>query len=376
MKSHLTRVVRPLTAPGRRTTLGLLLALLSAAGAPACTKTSFKGGGNATGRPGPGGTPVAQGSPARSPDEEGRNRNQKLCADSHKATRLAIIVDNSLSHGLTSGEVQVPQNGVYRGTDPVRMAPSARGQTEKYTDRQNALYDLVVRSHELDAQARAKNPQFLGTDIAISSFPDGSTYAGMERSVAVTAAGLFQGSRLTPLKTMTLDANGRENLWNGLQFTHRPEGTTPYTTALSAARDLLKRNRATDDPRPDVVLFLSDGLPTDEMPSGVLKTRAELPNTELYLFSLYAAGSNQELQNTDAYRELKKSFLDDRPEYRWARKPGRTDGYQGTDAEFERYWKDLLAIPQRIANRIVNVNGATNLKGELDKILQLVQSCP
>ena len=337
-----------------------------------CPKAKFAGGG------GSGSNPIPQGSPQKSPPEIDANARKKICAESHKATRIAFVVDNSGSHGLKEGTVQDGSAGFYTGTDPVRKGTSARGREETFTDRQNVLFDVITRTAALDAEALKKNPEFLGSEVGVAYFPDGDKAEGIEQHVKISGTPPLPAA-MTNLKNISLTDGFKNALWDRFAFTHTPSGTTPYTNALTSARDLLKNGRDAADPRPDVVVILSDGLPSDEQPSRVLEARKQIDDlTPILLFALYSAAKDPDIKKSKDWISLYDGFRSDAPTQKWARKPGRTDGYQNSDAEFDRYWNDLQALPEKIVKpngRIVEVSGSTNLKEEVEKILSVVQTC-
>ena len=154
-----------------------------------------------------------------------------------------------------------------------------------------------------------------------------------------------------------------------LKFTHKPAGATPYEVAFKGAHDLLKAGRNPQDPRPDVVLFITDGLPTDQRPSLVRAARAMLGATPVILFSLYEPGKNSETQNAPAKSTLSDGW--NSPTLQWGDRPNENDGYPN----FESYWKELLKLPSEVSNSVIEVEGSQKLNAELDRILGVLQSC-
>lgn len=344
----------------------------------ACTRTSF----SADKTPPPLPTQIPTAPPnvttgrttTGSPNEIDAQARQKICAGKHKALRVAFIVDNSESHGFKDGVVQDPAQGNLAGTDPVINKPSPRGQSEPHTDRQSALFEVINRMAALDQESLKKNPQFIGSEVGIAYFPGGPAYNDIEKSIKVSGVGAsVLPKAMTNLKEVQADDAFKLGLWNDLKFTHYPIGVTPYLTGLTAARDLLKSTRQADDPREDIIIFLTDGLPTDERPSRVVEMRQSVASTKVYILSVFKPKNDIVLQNSDARASLKSAFENDSPNYMWARKPQNTDGYQKN--EFERYWNTLLALPRQISDKTVEFEGSANLKPEIDKILGVEQVC-
>ena len=313
----------------------------------------------------------------------------EVCSDSHKAARLYFIVDNSNSHGyVVAGQEQ------RSGTDPARLAVSVRGISEMKTFRQEALYTIIKRTIELDTAAKKSAPEFLGTELGVSYFPryrgDGNPstrYQGelddLGQYVNVTgsdgtAASVFP-SRMTDLSSLKADfsagAQFGNDLWAGFSFTHSPGGSTPYATGLRAAVENLKLNDPSRraDPRENIVIMLTDGLPTDETPSAIQSLRTQLgAATKVFIVSVYDPAEDPALTNSPFFNNLKQAFLG---AANWATKPENPDRYSKTNEGFSQYWGDLLAAPGKIANQIIKVSDASKLGAEVDKILQATTTC-
>ncbi len=308
----------------------------------------------------------------------------EVCTGSHKAARLYFVVDNSNSHGYV-----IPGQAEREGTDPARVTTTVRGRDEARTYRQEALYTIVKRTIELDRGAKETNPEFLGTSLGISYFPkyqgDGNpanTYPGeladLSQYVAVTGASGTGASvfpeTLTDLSTLNLTPELDDALWNSFAFTHNAGGSTPYATGLQAAVDqFTSAARPEGDARESFVLFLTDGLPTDETPSRVRELRNQMgTDTKLIIISVYDPNEDPQLTNSPLYRNLKAAFLG---AVSWATKPGNPDVFPKTEAGFDTYWNQLIALPGEISDQTVRVPDAAQLQQEIDKILQVVQNC-
>lgn len=298
-----------------------------------------------------------------SPQELDANKSG-TCTNNYKATRILFVVDNSGSNGLKDGS---EQNGTKLiGTDPVRKGKSARGIVEAFTDRQNALYEMYTHTVELDKEASLANPDFLGTELGIASFPASESDTTNYKAIAG-----FGGSnaelKMQNIKELKYDAELRNKIWDALAFTHRPEGSTPYTTAMSAAHDYLVKEKQKDDPREDYLFLISDGLPTDEQPSKVVELRRALGNTHVYLMSVYRPGADLKTQNSEAYSTLKEAY----EKKGWAQRAGFTD----SPKSFDEYWNVLLALPQQIANQTIDVSDSSKLIAELNAALKVIRQC-
>jgi hypothetical protein len=330
--------------------------------------------------------------PTVSPKEDDAGKQPlppEVCSDSHKAARLYFVVDNSNSHGYV-----VPGQELRSGTDPARLALSVRGVSELKTFRQEALYTIIKRTIELDVAAKKSTPEFLGTELGVSYFPryrgDGNPstrYQGelddLGQYVNVTgsdgtAASVFP-SRMTDLSSLRADfaagSKFADDLWGGFAFTHTPGGSTPYATGLRAAVENLQPGSAAraSDPRENIVIMLTDGLPTDETPSAIQAFKTQLgAATKVFIVSVYDPAEDPALTDSPFFNNLKQAFLGSA---NWATKPGNPDRYSKTNEGFSQYWGDLLAAPGKIANQIIKVSDASKLGAEVDKILQATTTC-
>jgi hypothetical protein len=128
-----------------------------------------------------------------------------------------------------------------------------------------------------------------------------------------------------------------------------------------------------EDPRENIVLFLTDGLPTDETPSRILTLREQLgPKTKVYILAMYDGNEDPTLLQSPLYLNLKAAFLGKQS---WATKADNPDKYSKTDAGFERYWADLIAAPNTIADKVLRVANAADLSSEVDAILKATTTC-
>lgn len=311
-----------------------------------------------------------------SPEERENPANPPLCGGTHKAARIYFVVDNSNSHFYLS------EDGLPQGTDPAINAPSIRGRTEVHTFRQEALYRAVKRTIELDQQAKKLNPDFPGTLFGASYFPlhtgtgqpsDHSTREELAQYVKVTGNGGFFPTHLTDLSSLSVDESNDDELWNTFNFTNKAGGNTPYATGLRAIKENFLPALEEGGDRENIVIFMTDGLPTDPSPSEVRRLRQEIgEGVRLFYISFYSS-EDSELRNSGLYQKLREAFLSD--SIRWGSEPGNPEGYVQTEQSFERYWQDLLALPQQIADETIQLESALELDGEIDRILSAVQRC-
>lgn len=290
------------------------------------------------------------------------------CATSARAVRIAFIVDNTGSN--CSSDCQVQTGNSLVGSDPPRVNAALFGG-KPFTQRQRVVSEAIQRIVTVDEQARAQKSDFIGTDVGLASFPKPKpgTNTGLNEPVT------YEGSPALPVlmnNSASLKAipGFNDSLWDLLKFTHKPLGHTPYQVALQAASKVLPHGRKAGDTRQEYVFFITDGLPTDERPSVVREARKALGDkVKVIMFSVYMPGLNTESQNANAKATLSDGW--NNPQILWGRKAGNNDGF----ASFDAYWKALLELPKEIADVNVDVNGAENLAGEVDKVLDLISKC-
>lgn len=152
---------------------------------------------------------------------------------------------------------------------------------------------------------------------------------------------------------------------------------TPYLVGLQGAKALFNTPRPQGDTRENHILFLSDGLPTDERPSKVLAEFQALGTVHLHLVNLRKNQTSQQVAEQTSYQGLRDWFLNGTPGlgWPWARKPGDNDGYAATEAGFSTYRQQLSALPSSLARKDTTVD-TTALKGTLSDIMATIQTCP
>lgn len=278
-----------------------------------------------------------------------------------------------------------------RGTDPARLAVSVRGREEWRTYRQEALFTIIRRAVELDRMALEAQPDFLGSELGMAYFPkysgrgnpeiDPGTLEDLARYVNVTGQGgtgesIF-AKRMTALRDLKGDLGASEALsdalWNAFAFTQTPGGSTPYATGLRAAIENFLPGVDDSDPRENLILFLTDGLPTDETPSAIKSLRSQLGSqVKLVVVSMYDPNEDPELDNSPLYQNLKRAFLGTQE---WATKASNADKYPKTPEGFVSYWSDLVATPKAIADQIVRVPKASDLTSTIESVITSTTTC-
>jgi hypothetical protein len=287
----------------------------------------------------------------------------KECFGEHRALRIAFLVDNSASMS-PSKNLSPGAKGYTSGTDPALAALSSRMKQERMTKRQDAIYKIVSDTLEKDAAAKAGNSIFVGSEIGMSYFPKNSF-----EDVAVRVSERPPlNLRMNNLLNVSNKIEFLNQFWNTLDFTHVGDGRTPYLAALREAKELLKNGKSSSDTRRDMLVFLTDGLPSDESPSLVKAAKTELVDTDVVYLRLFDSA----IANDDAFKvSIREAFLDEN--VKWGRKQDNVDKY--TVQDFERYWSDLLAIPEAISSYKVAVSNTEQIKSTLGQIVNSYQKC-
>jgi hypothetical protein len=362
-----------------RTTSSLLACGVLALVASACTKTSF--GGTKTTNPEPVAqpttTPVKGGEP--SPNEGDALKKPTPtkpvveCSGNYRGVRMAIVIDTSSSMGKSTcaGGATQTQQGTLEldGSDPARVGTSIRGKGECFTDRQNGAWHIITRTAERDIAGEKANKTFMGSAVGVAHFPAGDSSIALSETYAKVSGDAPLKGQMTSLTGVTYDDAFKDSLWSLLARTHVITGVTPYHAALAAGRDLLKTGRDPNDPRRDVLFVITDGLPTDQRPSQVVKMREEIKDVDVVYLYMFDPNVDEAKRQAVAKDTLRDAFLNKG----WARQPGASDGYGAGD--FEKYWADLIALPAKIATTRINVTQPSELVPKIDAVLTAVQSC-
>ena len=297
------------------------------------------------------------------------------CGNKTRATRIALVIDTSESMGpslkdsVKPCDASIGTTQSLPGTDPARIGNSLRGQKECFTDRQNAGWHIVNRVAELDKEATKINPTYNGSEIGIASFPVRISEGNFQDGYENLSNRDPLKSRMTNLGGVTLNDGFKSGVWDILKRTHQSGGVTPYAEALKAGRDLLKTGRDPNDPRVDLLFLVTDGLPTDKKPSEVLKIRKELTDVKVVYLYMFDPGVAEASRNAVAKSSLKTAF---EGSSKWGQVDG--DGYGPQD--FEKYWTDLVALPEKISDTRINVDNPNQLVETLDGLLNITQKCP
>ena len=288
----------------------------------------------------------------------------QTCISGYKPARIAYIIDNSVSHGADPSkqvdyDILRSQGGSFSGSDPLFIGNSIRGKRELFTRRQSAVYQSIMTIWDIEKKASVSQ----GTDIGIAYFPTGkdSNNRDLLEPVYVYGNDKTLKSKMNSLKDLRLDQDPqKEQLWRVMDFTYKSQGSTPYLSGMEAAYNMLKTDRNSADTRQDIVIFITDGLPTDPKLSDVMKKGKDLAPTFISVISL--------LYTTSILDEAKKTS-----QLIW-------DRYKDPDqlGSFNAYWQAVLDTPKKLAqpsNLYLMLNDFADLDNQLKTLIQTQLSC-
>lgn len=191
-----------------------------------CNSSSFRGGGK---------------SKSKAKDTQQITETPKKCEDQKKIQGIdvAFVIDNSGSNRFTDC-----------GDNPKRIGNDAQGfelyECQVATNREKAVlnvYDVIEKM--------TKDEEAPSSQISVSSFPKNSQ----------------SGYDWQSKEWMAVKDQKKADLQNSLQFTRKPGGMTPYGDGLLAAREMV--SKLPESKKSKLVVFVTDGEPTDENPSTV-----------------------------------------------------------------------------------------------------------
>lgn len=308
------------------------------------------------------------------------------CSDEFRPLRVAFVVDNTGSNNASPDEVQSGSNLV--GTDPLKSFSDNKyllrdsdltqlSTSDVFTDRQVAVYKSIVKLQRAAEAAKKKDPNYEGIDVGVAHFPYAppnqppsysSTTSDLNTPVFHNGAGTGLSDAMSNLSKVTGSTEWNNQIWNMLKFTHYSRGMTPYVTAFNAAKELLtsEKNKKASDTRLGLMILITDGLPTERVPSEIPKARAALGmDTRVVLMSIYAADDNDEEQNAEARSSLEKLY--NNASFNWGREE---------HSSFASYWNALMQIPRspEVRDDYIQIRSNLLLKS-LDGVIDRYISC-
>jgi hypothetical protein len=309
------------------------------------------------------------------------------CPDKFRPLRVAFVIDNTKSNSDTPG---VPQSGNRLvGSDPIKQFSEDKYLLDDedlknlntgglYTHRQVAVYKAIRKLQRAGLASRVENPNFKGIDIGLSHFPlapkfdpadkekSSPTEEQMKNAVFHFGGNTGLDSKMTDISKIEESAQFSQKIWDTLNFTHHPNGMTPYLTAFSAAKTLLKEEKKEGDSRQGIMVLVTDGLPTDRAPSLIKEARKNLgADTRVVLLQVYGFGEiSDEKQNEGPKKVLQELFTGS---WKWGQEEHST---------FDAYWKALLSIPNSPEVRDDQIQVRANKLNEgLEGMLKYILKC-
>lgn len=207
-----------------------------------------------------------------------------VCRDDQKSVgaQIAFIVDNSNSNAATD-------------CPGARKTGSFQGAETYECDRETNREKAVLSSYDILAAIAAREPSNVDalSTVAVASFPTRESYT--------------DGSQIHTNGWLNATGNtSRNNLAEAMKFARTPFGLTPYGSGLSAAKNLF--SMATNDSRAKVLVFITDGEPTDRDPLAVASQAMDIRSTDVELITIFITGRETRAQRKSNHADMLRRF--------------------------------------------------------------------
>jgi hypothetical protein len=209
-----------------------------------------------------------------------------ICADGKKSigAHVAFIVDNSNSNSATDCP-NPKQIGTFNGANTY--------QCQGETNREKA----VMSSFDILGSVAAREPgnAEATSTVSVASFPTQQSYTDgwkIQTNGWLNAAG----------------AADRQSLAQSMAFSRTPFGLTPYGSGLSAATELF--SGVTSDAKAKILVFVTDGEPTDRDPLGVVNQAATIKSADVEIITVFITGSDTRAQRKANHAAMLRRFND------------------------------------------------------------------
>ena len=197
---------------------------------------------------------------------------------------VVIVIDNSNSNGLSDCGLDYadpPQRQCLNcGSDPSAQQPAVPlYQCLVKTNREKTVSSVAKMLKDLETQEDAVS------HVSFAYFPTMGTATFTPRWYTASGEALFSS--------------------NDLDVLRRPNGTTPYLEGLEAAKSLFSQMPAGTESKGKVVVFITDGFPTDKDPDAVLKLASDLKATGVQIVSVIVT----QLSHQGVLRQKHRQFM-------------------------------------------------------------------
>jgi hypothetical protein len=230
-----------------------------------------------------------------------------ICEDQKRTigAQVAFIVDNSNSNAATDCP-SATKIGEFNGSNNYRCG----GQTNR-EKAVLAAYDILESVSKQVGSAGAAESQ-----VSVASFPTKDSY---------TDGWKIQSNGWIPAS----GAANRSALSTSMGFSREPFGLTPYGSGLTAATQLF--STAQDDERSKVLVFVTDGEPTDRNPLGVGEQADMIKASGVEIVTVFITGSATRDQRKADHASMLKRFNDN------SIQNGDGPWYSGSISSFDQY---------------------------------------
>ena len=243
---------------------------------------------------------------------------------------VAFIVDNSESHNLS--DCPKPRKIGVHPLNPQDFLEECTAQTEREKAVEYATSVLGSFGSE---------DKSITSMVSFANFPNNKA----------------------PIKWMDATTD-RSALISQLQILRRPYGVTPYNQGLKSAIQIFRAAPPTSNKTPKILVFITDGFPTDKNPKQTLALASQLKNQhKVKILSVMITGKVSQ----STLREKHKAFLREFP-------------LDWMDSSYQRnhdaYILDLLGdgsaqnggLLKNMSDSLVFVEESNSLGAEIDKI--------
>jgi hypothetical protein len=103
-------------------------------------------------------------------------------------------------------------------------------------------------------------------------------------------------------------APDRQNLSQSMAFSRLPFGLTPYGSGLTGATNLF--STVPNDAKAKVLVFVTDGEPTDRDPRGVAAQAAKMMSADVEIITVFIAGPATRVQRKTSHADMLRRFND------------------------------------------------------------------